>query len=139
MLFYMSYVVLVFFFSSRRRHTRCALVTGVQTCALPISKLSADFTGAYWHFYTLSNGGFYMAPGDQPQYRLEWDGNGFSGDVSADAAGLIATLFMLGHMHEKYGEAQFAKLYSWASAYAAQNSEAGPQIARTPCRERVCQ
>src|SRR3546814_10115775 len=30
-------VVCVFFFSSRRRHTRCALVTGVQTCALPIS------------------------------------------------------------------------------------------------------
>src|SRR3546814_2607075 len=29
-------VVLVFFVSSRRRHTRCALVTGVQTCALPI-------------------------------------------------------------------------------------------------------
>src|SRR3546814_4615959 len=29
--------VLVFFFSSIRRHTRCALVTGVQTCALPIS------------------------------------------------------------------------------------------------------
>src|SRR3546814_2431164 len=28
----------VFFFSSRRRHTRCALVTGVQTCALPISE-----------------------------------------------------------------------------------------------------
>src|SRR3546814_7421892 len=28
--------VLYFFFSSRRRHTRCALVTGVQTCALPI-------------------------------------------------------------------------------------------------------
>src|SRR3546814_3990040 len=28
---------IVFFFSSRRRHTRCALVTGVQTCALPIS------------------------------------------------------------------------------------------------------
>src|SRR3546814_13890743 len=27
-----------FFFSSRRRHTRCALVTGVQTCALPIQK-----------------------------------------------------------------------------------------------------
>src|SRR3546814_9386376 len=28
--------VVVFFFSSRRRHTSCALVTGVQTCALPI-------------------------------------------------------------------------------------------------------
>src|SRR3546814_16513915 len=30
------YVLFLFFFSSRRRHTRCALVTGVQTCALPI-------------------------------------------------------------------------------------------------------
>src|SRR3546814_4242642 len=30
----------IFFFSSRRRHTRCALVTGVQTCALPIYTLN---------------------------------------------------------------------------------------------------
>src|SRR3546814_3291920 len=28
--------IVLCFFSSRRRHTRCALVTGVQTCALPI-------------------------------------------------------------------------------------------------------
>src|SRR3546814_5490476 len=33
----MCFCFLCFFFSSRRRHTRCALVTGVQTCALPIS------------------------------------------------------------------------------------------------------
>src|SRR3546814_10284125 len=33
---------LFFFFSSRRRHTRCALVTGVQTCALPISRACAQ-------------------------------------------------------------------------------------------------
>src|SRR3546814_3055616 len=32
-----------FFFSSRRRHTRCALVTGVQTCALPISSSFGNF------------------------------------------------------------------------------------------------
>src|SRR3546814_8876373 len=31
--------IICFFFSSRRRHTRCALVTGVQTCALPISQV----------------------------------------------------------------------------------------------------
>src|SRR3546814_14450618 len=30
---------MLFFFSSRGRHTRCALVTGVQTCARPISEL----------------------------------------------------------------------------------------------------
>src|SRR3546814_9234163 len=53
----MSAAVLVLFFSSRRRHTRCALVTGVQTRALPISfgslgalvrQTASDFgTGVY--------------------------------------------------------------------------------------------
>src|SRR3546814_2334630 len=33
---YLGVYFYCFFFSSRRRHTRCALVTGVQTCALPI-------------------------------------------------------------------------------------------------------
>src|SRR3546814_3919004 len=42
------------FFSSRRRHTRCALVTGVQTCALPIlhpgrsARLFLDNTAIGW-------------------------------------------------------------------------------------------
>src|SRR3546814_20822781 len=33
---------MMFFFSSRRRHTSCALVTGVQTCALPICRFTRD-------------------------------------------------------------------------------------------------
>src|SRR3546814_5983772 len=37
--------VSVFFFSSRRRHTRCALVTGVQTCALPICSHNHGLNG----------------------------------------------------------------------------------------------
>src|SRR3546814_5403133 len=46
-MFVFAFCSLFFFFSSRRRHTRCALVTGVQTCALPIfgrlpQALSAD-------------------------------------------------------------------------------------------------
>src|SRR3546814_2127817 len=42
-------IVRFFFFSSRRRHARCALVTGVQTCALPISCLLEIYRwkGAY--------------------------------------------------------------------------------------------
>src|SRR3546814_9715338 len=39
--YYTCVYMLYFFFSSRRRHTRCALVTGVQTCALPISNVTA--------------------------------------------------------------------------------------------------
>src|SRR3546814_10699728 len=42
--------VFVFFFSSRRRHTRCALVTGVQTCALPISQAYAELQLAFDHY-----------------------------------------------------------------------------------------
>src|SRR3546814_2233161 len=37
-------MLLFFVFSSRRRHTRCALVTGVQTCALPIFALLIKLT-----------------------------------------------------------------------------------------------
>src|SRR3546814_10925993 len=44
-------VELYFFFSSRRRHTRCALVTGVQTCARPISGYVA------WAFGGMDRGG----------------------------------------------------------------------------------
>src|SRR3546814_2075643 len=45
-------MVLFFFFSSRRRHTRCALVTGVQTCALPIC-----YTEVYSMYRVLANMG----------------------------------------------------------------------------------
>src|SRR3546814_14311441 len=40
----------MFFFSSRRRHTRCALVTGVQTCALPISGRIIPLSGSTRQF-----------------------------------------------------------------------------------------
>src|SRR3546814_8174420 len=50
-----------FFFSSRRRHTRCALVTGVQTCALPIFWHPSDATWGGrsfpWSGWSTSNPG----------------------------------------------------------------------------------
>src|SRR3546814_9596264 len=39
-------MLFIFFFSSRRRHTRCALVTGVQTCALPIYRFGIELERA---------------------------------------------------------------------------------------------
>src|SRR3546814_3604028 len=49
-----------FCFSSRRRHTRCALVTGVQTCALPISAnvLRWDRIQGHWLGGNLDGDGF---------------------------------------------------------------------------------
>src|SRR3546814_4302225 len=46
-----------FFFSSRRRHTRCALVTGVQTCALPILPLNSKLCAILYDGAVYSYGG----------------------------------------------------------------------------------
>src|SRR3546814_2851128 len=50
-------VSVVFVFSSRRRHTRCALVTGVQTCALPISDILTGGNGTDTAIYSGSPAG----------------------------------------------------------------------------------
>src|SRR3546814_10540369 len=50
--------MLLCFFSSRRRHTRCALVTGVQTCALPISEArDLPCSTASWSSHLMSSSG----------------------------------------------------------------------------------
>src|SRR3546814_5363116 len=50
--------MILFFFSSRRRHTRCALVTGVQTCALPISEKTPTEVYRCNHFFVHLGGHF---------------------------------------------------------------------------------
>src|SRR3546814_16386525 len=64
-----------FFFSSRRRHTRCALVTGVQTCALPIflqaaTSTAADAVRAFGTLQYLASGAAGAFPASNPQDRL---------------------------------------------------------------------
>src|SRR3546814_5180498 len=61
-------VVLFFFLSSRRRHTRCALVTGVQTCALPISagggEIAVALEGGHGQLFVQSYGHDPLEPRD---------------------------------------------------------------------------
>src|SRR3546814_15059273 len=62
----------IFFFSSRRRHTRCALVTGVQTCALPICIAGTKGIVAYeWS----PDGEIILVPLDGDLYLASLDGN----------------------------------------------------------------
>src|SRR3546814_10478812 len=70
-------MVVFFFLSSRRRHTRCALVTGVQTCALPI----------YWYAGTRL-GITHTSVGDGELSRaLSRDGNTVSADLDRNDFG----------------------------------------------------
>jgi hypothetical protein len=55
-------------------------------------RLSGDYNGGYWEFYTLSNGGFYMAPTGDRRYHVICE-NQFEGDLSADALGITACLY----------------------------------------------
>ncbi|WP_322092832.1 antirestriction protein [Paraburkholderia bannensis] len=60
--------------------------------------LSKDYEGAFWEFYELSNGGFYVAPRREGAFDVFVNGNGYEGEVSADAFGVIVTLFVLGSL-----------------------------------------
>ena len=54
-------------------------------------------------FYDLSNGGFYIAPENGGKMRLVWPGNYFDGEMSPDAAGIVATLYALNVFAEQAG------------------------------------
>src|SRR3546814_4551625 len=73
--------VLCFFFSSRRRHTRCALVTGVQTCALPISSGSMGSMGSALDEFgggmTKTDGCCFYVIADMLTCRRDFDSPGF--------------------------------------------------------------
>ena len=51
-----------------------------------LRRLCERYNGAYWHYYTLSDGGFYLAPDLAERLEIEVDGNGFRGELSAEEA-----------------------------------------------------
>ncbi|SAL03039.1 antirestriction protein [Caballeronia calidae] len=58
--------------------------------------LSKQYRGGLWDFYSLSNGGFYLVPTCAKRFDVSVVGNGYEGNVSADAFGIIVTLFVYG-------------------------------------------
>ena len=72
-------------------------------------KLAHDYNGGYWQFYTLSNGGFYMAPESYIPFEVSCE-NGFEGSMSADALGITVCLYAYSHM--SFGGDEFAETCS---------------------------
>jgi hypothetical protein len=88
--------------------------------------IASEYNGAYWEFYALSNGGFYMAPCSDAVYKVSCD-NGFEGNLSADALGITACLYAFSHL--SFGSNQaFAEIcanyYHWLRAYMLKHKEA---------------
>lgn len=56
-----------------------------------------NYNGGYWDFYTLSNGGFYMAPKSTDRYLMACP-NQYEGELSGDALGIVACLTAYSHL-----------------------------------------
>lgn len=59
--------------------------------------LCKDYCGDYWDFYTLSNGGAFISPSTEGEYRLFNALNGNSATVGHEAAGIVACLITYSH------------------------------------------
>lgn len=87
-------------------------------------RLAANYGGGHWEMYRLSNGGFYMAPSSNNTYQVTVDGNLFSGELTADAMGIVVTLFALNQLAWDLQSADVSELYHHLRDYAAGHSEA---------------
>lgn len=88
--------------------------------------IASEYQGAYWEFYSLSNGGFYMAPCSDQPYQVSCD-NGYEGSLSAEALGITACLYAYSHLSFSSNEA-FAEIcanhYHWLRAFMLEHQEA---------------
>ena len=89
-------------------------------------RLSTDYRGGYWEFYTLSNGGFYMAPHGDTLHEVRCD-NGFVGSMSSDALGIVACLYAYSHLSFSGGTfaETCAEHYHLLREYSLDHAEVG--------------
>jgi len=87
-------------------------------------KLAREYTGGYWTFFELSNGGFYIAPECESTFQICVDTNGFDGTMSADAAGITACLFALSHLSFQIRNESIANHYHQLRDFALGHAEA---------------
>lgn len=76
-----------------------------------MATLCHEYRGGYWDSYELSNGGFYSAPRASEEFFIRWHENSFEGDLTGDAAGIVACLLAYRQMGERTQEIRFDILF----------------------------
>jgi hypothetical protein len=80
------------------RHFGIAYVLKLEPAVFNITEgLAVAYTGGYWEFHELSNGGFYMAPRFDTEFLVNSD-NGYEGKLSPNALGIAACLYAYSHL-----------------------------------------
>src|SRR3546814_12931221 len=119
-----------FCFSSRRRHTRCALVTGVQTCALPITAVAALQSGLISPATTVNDTGVYEVPsctGGTCTFRN--DGSRAYGPVDLRRSLTVSSDYYYYDLGARF----------WIEQESFGGPEVFAEIGRASVRERGCQ
>jgi hypothetical protein len=88
-------------------------------------RLSTSYTGGYWSFFDLSNGGGYGVPHMRdPLVPVSVDGNGYEGTVTQDAFGVIVSMFALNHLASLTEDDKVIDLYHALRAFVCEHDEA---------------
>ena len=89
-------------------------------------RLAPQYTGGYWQFHELGNGGFYMAPRFDTEFTISCE-NGFEGKLSPDALGVAASMYAFSHL--SFGDGRFAQTcaehYHLLREFMFEHAEAG--------------
>ena len=87
--------------------------------------LCKEYSGAYWEFHSLSNGGFYMSPDLKDMLRVEVPfGNAYLGQMSADAFGIVVCLYVYSALAEEHPAVGFDDYYWSLRDFADGHKEA---------------
>src|SRR5210317_609580 len=88
-------------------------------------RMTGDYTGGYWDFYTLSNGGFYMAPSGDRIFHVKCQ-NMYEGDLSEDALGITACLYAYSNLSFSLSDIarEYARHYHLLREYMIGHPEA---------------
>jgi hypothetical protein len=69
-------------------------------------RIAPEYSGAYWMFHALGNGGFYMSPRFDTEFSISCE-NGYEGKLSPDALGITACLYAFSHL--SFGDGRLAE------------------------------
>jgi hypothetical protein len=101
------------------------LIVAENTVYTFIDRLSPrDYGGGFWNFYERRGYPLFLAPASDRRFRIESDITEFRGEVSAEAAGIIATLFTFSHLAFQTDSDLLPLGYDRLHAYVDGHSEA---------------
>ncbi|WP_114836216.1 antirestriction protein (plasmid) [Agrobacterium tumefaciens] len=104
---------------------RLLLIIGENTVYSLMERLSPlDYHGGFWDFYEHEGKPLFLAPRSRSRFRITGEITGFQGEVSAEAAGIIATLFAFSHLSFRHPSDHLSKGYARLYAYSAEHPEA---------------